>query len=326
MSDKTRKSPDYSISRRDSLKLGLGLGLGVSTGLALGPARVLAQITTDQLELQTKTIPSTGERIPLIGIGTARRYTVDPDDESAMAPLREVITQLPILGGNKIDTAPSYGNAEEVLGQLITEAGNRDELFLATKVRQADMADALEEIENSFRLLGTDVIDLLQVHNLVGVEQMLPVLREMKEEGRIRYFGITTSNANQYEAFERVLATEELDFIQVDYAIDNRGADERILPMARDRGVAVQTNLPFGRGRVFQAFGDQPIPDWAAEYDIETWAQFALKYIVSHPAVTCAIPGTATLRYLEDNIGASRGRMPDEATRQRMADLIDSAS
>ncbi len=325
MTDKTHKRPVRGISRRDSLKLGLGLGLGASAGLALTPAHLMAQMTTDQLELQTKAIPSTGERIPLIGIGTARRYTVDTSDESAMAPLREVITQLPILGGNKIDTAPSYGNAEEVLGQLITEAGNRDELFLATKVRQADMADALEEIENSFRLLGTDVIDLLQVHNLVGVEQMLPVLREMKQEGRIRYYGITTSNVNQYEAFERVLATEELDFIQVDYAIDNREADERILPLALDRGVAVQTNLPFGRGRVFQAFGDQPIPDWAAEYDIETWAQFALKYIVSHPAVTCAIPGTATLPYLEDNIAASRGRMPDEATRRRMAELIESA-
>jgi len=308
-------------SRRNALKLGLGLG----AGMAFAPGSLLAQATTDALPLQTKSIPSTGERIPLIGIGTARRYTADISDESAMSPLREVITQLPILGGNKIDTAPSYGNAEEVLGQLISELGNRDELFIATKVRQADMADALEEIEQSFRLLRTDVIDLLQVHNLVGVEQMLPVLREMKQEGRIRYYGITTSNARQYEDFERVLATEELDFIQVDYAIDNREADERILPLARDRGVAVQTNLPFGRGRVFEAFGNEPIPEWAAEYDIYTWAQFALKYIVSHPAVTCAIPGTATLRYLEDNIGASRGRLPDEATRRRMAELIDSA-
>ena len=318
------KQPISTLNRRELLRLALGTGIGISSGV-LGMGSAFAQRTVERLPLESKTIPSTGERVPLIGIGTARRFTVDIDDDAAMDPLREVVRQLPILGGNMIDTAPSYGNAEEVIGLLMQEFNNREEIFLATKVRQEDTADALQEIEDSFRLLQTDVIDLLQVHNLVNVENMLPILREMKQEGRIRYYGITTSFPGQYEDFERVLATEELDFIQVDYAIDNREAEERILPLARDRGVAVQTNLPFGRGRVFEAFGDQPIPEWAAEYDIDSWAQFALKYIVSHPAVTCAIPGTATLRYLEDNLGASRGRMPDEATRQRMADLIASA-
>jgi aryl-alcohol dehydrogenase-like predicted oxidoreductase len=306
-----------TVDRRTILKSALLAGAAV----AAGPARVFSQ---GIFGLVTKAIPSSGERVPLIGIGTARRYDV-ASSEADLAPLREVIANMPRVGCNMIDTAPSYGNAETVVGNLLREIGNRDELFIATKVRQATLSGARAEIEASFQKLGITQIDLLQVHNLVGIRDVLPYLRELKAQGRIRYYGMTTSSANQYDEFERVLASEEMDFIQVDYAIDNRTADQRILPLALDRGVAVQTNLPFGRGRVFEAFGDQAIPEWAAEYDIRSWAQFALKYIVSHPAVTCAIPGTARLAYLEDNIQASIGRIPDAATRQRMAGLIDSA-
>ncbi|MDT8429224.1 MAG: aldo/keto reductase [Pseudomonadales bacterium] len=318
------KNHPPALGRRELLQLGLGLGTGLMLPGLMLPGQLLAQNTP--AGLLTKAIPSSGEHVPLIGIGTARRYDVAATEEE-LAPLREVIRNLPGTGGTMIDTAPSYGNAETVVGNLVAEAGNRDQLFLCTKVgsgRQS-VAAGLAEIERSFQRLRTDRIDLLQVHNLGGVEQMLPILREMKQAGRIRYYGMTTSSDRQYDDFERILASTEMDFIQIDYAIDNRGAEERILPLALDRGVAVQTNLPFGRGRVFDAFGDQPIPDWAAEFGISSWAQFALKYIVSHPAVTCAIPGTARPAYLVDNIGASMGRLPDAATRQRMADLIDSA-
>ena len=310
----------HFMNRRDVLKLGVGVGLGA--GLALASKGLLAQSAS----LLSKAIPSSGEQVPLIGVGTARRYDVAATPEE-LAPLREVLRNLPGTGGKMIDTAPSYGNAETVLGNLISAIGNRDDIFLCTKVgsgRQS-VAAGIAEIQRSFERLQTDRFDLLQVHNLAGTEQMLPVLREMKTEGRIRYYGMTTSSKQQYEEFERILRREEMDFIQIDYAIDNRSADERILPMAMERGVAVQINLPFGRGRVFEAFGDTPIPEWAAEFGISSWAQFALKYIVSHPAVTCAIPGTARPEYLVDNIGASMGTLPDAATRRRMADLIDAA-
>lgn len=318
-------SASSNWSRRTVLKGGLALGVGLSVsgvpGTGIGHS--LASAPSD---LVTRPIPSSGERIPVIGIGTARRYDVD-DSAAARAPLREVLRAFPELGGRLVDTAPSYGRAEPVVGDLVAAIGNRDKLFLATKVRIAggNVNAGIAEMEQSLRHLHTDRIDLLQVHNLAGVDELLPVLREWKQAGRIRYLGITTSFERQYQDFIRVMEREALDFIQVDYAIDNRSAADRILPLAADRGMAVLTNLPFGRGRVFQAFRDKPLPEWAREWGIESWAQFALKYVVSHPAVTCAIPGTATLAYLEDNMGAARGRLPDAKTRDRMAALIDSA-
>ena len=291
-----------------------------AAGLALRGRFALAQPAT---ELATKPIPSTGERLPVIGIGTARRYDVGTD-EKERGPIRDVLRDLPQLGGKLVDTAPSYGNAEEVIGDILAELKNRDRIFLATKVGSGNRGAAagIAEMEASLKRLRTDKLDLLMVHNLNGVKEMLPVLREWKDKGRTRYIGMSTSFDRQYDDFAAIMAKETLDFIQVDYAIDNRGAEERILPLAADRGMAVLTNLPFGRGRVFQAFGKKPIPDWAKELGIETWAQFALKFLVSHPAVTVAIPGTARPDYLADNLGAGRGPMPDEKTRQRMADLI----
>ena len=307
------------ISRRDLLKSGLAAGLALTFGSVrsafaggLKPALV------------TKAIPATGERLPVIGIGTARRFDVGPEAPER-AVLREVLRNLPKLGGTLVDTAPSYGRAETVIGELVEEIGNRDQLFIATKVGAGrnGLKAALEEMEGSFARLRTDRFDLLQVHNLSGIDEVLPVLREWKASGRIRYLGMSTSFERQYDDFVRVMEREDLDFIQVDYAIDNRSAEQRILPVAAQRGMAVLTNLPFGRGRVFDAFGDRELPAWARELGIETWAQFALKWVVSHPAVTCAIPGTATMRYLEDNLGAAYGPMPDAAARERMAALIE---
>lgn len=307
------------ITRRELLKSGLATGLA----LALGTARS-ALAGGRESALVTKAIPATGERLPVIGIGTARRFDVGPDAPER-AILREVLRALPKLGGTLVDTAPSYGRAESVVGELVEEIGNRDQLFIATKVGAGrnGLKAALEEMEGSFARLRTNRFDLLQVHNLSGIDEVLPVLRDWKADGRIRYLGMSTSFERQYNDFVRVMEREELDFIQVDYAIDNRGAEQHILPLAAERGMAVLTNLPFGRGRVFDAFGDRELPAWARELGIATWAQFALKWVVSHPAVTCAIPGTATMRYLKDNLGAAYGPMPDAAARERMAALIE---
>jgi aryl-alcohol dehydrogenase-like predicted oxidoreductase len=304
----------YSLTRREALA-----GIAAA-GLATQGRFAFAQPKPDLL---TKPIPSTGERLPVIGIGTARRYDVSAD-EKERGPIREVLRDLPKLGGKLVDTAPSYGTAEQVIGDILAELKNRDQIFLATKVGNGNRGTAagIAEMEESLKKLRTNKLDLLMVHNLNGVKEMLPILREWKEKGRTRYIGMSTSFDRQYDDFAAIMAKEKLDFIQVDYAIDNRDAEQRILPLAAERGMAVLTNLPFGRGRVFQAFGKKPLPDWAKELGIETWAQFALKFLVSHPAVTVAIPGTARPDYLADNLGAGRGPMPDEKTRQRMADLI----
>lgn len=312
------------ISRRDTLRM----ALAASAGLALWSRDLWARAAEREgrkvASLVTKPIPSTGERLPVIGIGTARRYDVAAS-EAELAPLREVVRNFTRLGGKLMDTAPSYGNAEPVLGNLVAQVGNRDQLFLATKVGRGreSVQAGRAELEQSLKRLGVDKVDLMQVHSLGGVDEMLPVLREWKAAGKTRYIGVTTTSKKQYPELERLLRTQPMDFMQVDYGIDNRDVEQRILPLAQERGVAVLVALPFGRGRVFEAFGKQPVPAWAQELEIHTWAQFALKYVVSHPAVTVAIPGTAKMEYLTDNLGAARGPMPDAAARRRMAALVD---
>ena len=310
------------ISRRDTLRM----ALAVSAGLALRPDDLWGLDTAEAASLLTKPIPSSGERLPVIGIGTARRYDVAAA-EAELAPLREVVSNFTRMGGKLIDTAPSYGNAETVVGNLVAQAGNRDQLFLATKVgRGRDGVQAgREEMEQSLKRLKVEKVDLMQVHNLSGANEMLPVLREWKAAGKTRYIGVTTSSKNQYAELERLLSTQKMDFMEVDYAIDNRDVEQRILPLAQERAVAVLIALPFGRGRVLETLGKQPIPAWAQELGIRTWPQFALKYIVSHPAVTVAIPGTAKMEYLTDNLGAARGSLPDAAVRRKMAALVDAA-
>lgn len=299
------------------------MALGVGGSLALNPGRLWAR-DEQKIDLVTKPIPSTGERLPVIGIGTARRYDIAAS-EAQLAPLADVVSNFTRMGGKLIDTAPSYGNAEPVVGNLVLQARNRGQIFLATKVgRGRDGAQAgRASMEESLQRLRVDKVDLMQVHSLAGVTEMLPVLREWKDAGKTRYIGVTTTAKNQYSELESLLRAQRMDFIQVDYAIDNREVEERILPLAQERGVAVLAALPFGRGRVLQAFAKQPVPDWAQELEIRTWPQFALKYIVSHPSVTAAIPGTAKMEYLTDNLGAARGPMPDAATRRRMAALVD---
>jgi len=210
-----------------------------------------------------------------------------------------------------------------VVGDLVSELKIRDALFIATKVSTSGREAGLAQLERSFKLLRTPKIDLIAVHNIRDTRTQLRALSELKQAGRVRYVGITTSFEKQYQEFEQTMKAETLDFIQVDYALDNRQADQKILPLAADRGMAVMINLPFGRGRLFNAVQGQKLPPWAGEFDCASWAQFFLKYIVSHPAITCAVPGMAKVEYVIDNLGAARGRLPDAAMRRRMESFID---
>ena len=303
-----------STTRRELLKDGIGAGVA----LLLSPGRPGAQPGP----LIERPIPSSGERLPVIGIGTARRWE-SAATPAEMASLRDVLRQLADRGGKVVDTAPSYGGAEALAGELCAELGIRASLFLATKVGATGREAGIQEIEASFRRLRASRIDLIAVHNLRDTATQLRTLRELKQAGRIRYVGITTSFPRQYPDFERTMRVETLDFIQVDYALDNREAGKAILPLAADRGMATMINLPFGRGRLFQAVQGRALPPWAAGFDCASWAQFFLKYIVSHPAVTCCVPGTAKVEYLVDNLAAARGRLPDAETRRRMEEFID---
>ena len=304
------------LSRRSIIKAGIGF----SASFFARPVDVFAQAQP----LLQKKIPSSGESIPIIGIGTARRYE-EVKSDAEKVPLRETIRQFQALGGKVIDSSPSYGTAEAVVGELVDGLKIRDSLFLATKVslRNVGREEGIKQIEESFKKYRTPKIDLIAVHNLRDTEVQLRTLREMKQAGRIRYVGITTSFDNQYGEFEQTIKKETLDFIQVDYALDNRDAGERIIPLAGDRGMAVMINLPFGRGRLFNAVQGKKLPEWASEFDCQTWAQFFLKYIVSHPAITCAVPGMAQAKYVVDNLGAARGRLPDATTRRKMEQFID---
>ena len=303
-----------NLNRRELLKIGLCAGASV----LLPSGGLLAQAGP----LIRNKIPSTGETIPIIGIGTARRYE-EIHTEAEKAPLRDTLRQFKELGGTVIDSSPTYGTAEAVVGDLVDELKIRDSLFLATKLSTSGRQAGIDQIQQSFKRLRTAKIDLIAVHNLRDTKTHLQTLRELKQAGRIRYIGITTSFENQYPEFEQTLKIETLDFIQVDYALDNRNADERILPLAADRGTASMINLPFGRGRLFNAVQGKKLPEWAAEFACKTWAQFFLKYIVSHPAVTCAVPGMAKAEYVVDNLGAAHGRLPDTAMRRRMEKFID---
>jgi len=234
------------------------------------------------------------------------------------------------MGGRVFDTAPSYGSSEEISGQIAQELGIADELFWATKLNVAGRGGgaanperARQQVEASFQRTGRSVIDLIQVHNMGAPDVQLPILREYKEEGRIRYIGITTTFPNQYPSLIEVMQNEELDFIGVDYAVDNRNIEEVILPLAMDRGIAVLCYLPFGRSRLWSRVRGQTLPEYAQEFDASTWAQFFLKFIISNPAITAATPSTSRPTNMADNIGGMIGRLPDEAMRRRMIATVD---
>ena len=257
----------------------------------------------------------------MIGLGTWQKFDVDLTLETRK-PLEDVLSLFVKLGGRVVDSSPMYGRAEEVIGELTSALGIREKLFLATKVWTRGKESGIKSIERSMALLRTKRIDLMQVHNLLDVQTHLATLRQWKEQGRIRYLGVTHYNSSAFPEIEKILRTEKLDFLQINYSLMEREAEQRVLPLAQERGVAVMVNRPFGAGDLFDKVRSKPLPDWAGDFDCRSWAQFFLKWIVAHPAVICAIPATGKPQHLEDNIQAGFGRLPDPNTRRRMIELV----
>ena len=269
-----------------------------------------------------RAIPASGERLPVIGLGTWQTFDVGAQ-EAVRTPLRDVLAEFARLGGRVVDSSPMYGRAESAVGDLTAELGLRDRLFLATKVWTRGREEGIRQMEQSFARMRVARLDLLQVHNLVDWRTHLTTLRDWKERGRVRYIGVTHYTESAYDELERALRTEPLDFVQLNYSVVERAAERRLLPFALERGVAVIVNRPFAEGALFRRVRGRQLPGWAAEFDCRSWAQFFLKFIVSHPATTCAIPATSKLEHLVDNLQAGRGRLPDAATRSRMARLVE---
>lgn len=313
------------ITRREYLKLSALAGVA----LAINPKLLLAD--DSPRELITRLIPGTSERLPVVGLGSSASFSRIAG-EGGVDRIRAVLEALVNNGGKVFDTAPSYGAAEEVAGNVARDTGLAEKIFWATKLNVvargsdagADPEAARAQVEQSFAHVGKDPIDLIQVHNMADVATQLPILREYKEQGRIRYVGVTTTSERTYGALEELMRSEPLDFIGVDYAIDNRTMEERIFPLAQERGIGVLVYAPFGRTRLWEQVEGKEVPEWAAEWDIATWGQFFLKFVVSNPVVTAATPATSRPEHMIDNLGAAMGRLPDAAGRQRMIEHIDS--
>jgi diketogulonate reductase-like aldo/keto reductase len=258
--------------------------------------------------------------LPRIGLGTWQTFDVG-NDAAARAPLREL---LKLLEGSVIDSSPMYGSSESVAGELIAELGIRGKLFIATKVWTSGRSEGLRQIETSFKRLRVDVMDLLQIHNLVDAATQTRTLLELKNQNRVRHIGITHYTSSAYPEVERWLATGQYDFLQINYSLAEREAENRILPLAKDKGASVLINRPFAEGALFRRTKGKPLPPWAAELGIASWAQYFLKWIVSHPAVTSAIPGTARPEHMKDNLGAGQPPLPSSEQRRKMAAYFDS--
>lgn len=309
----------HATTRRDALKMTAAAGAGVM----LGPGALAGESIQPAIEarpeigpaVRRRRIPKTGELVPMIGLGTSRTFDVDPQTE--LDPLVPVMQAFLDAGGSVIDSSPMYRRAEAVTGALL-ERVNRDDIFFATKVWTDEGRDAgVAQMNASIDKMGANgVFDLIQVHNLVDWQTHLPTLREWKDQGKIRYIGIT--EMRDWETVERIIREEGIDFIQIPYSIAQREVEDRILPAAQDHGVAVLVMRPFVAGRLFRRTRGRELPEWAAEFDCGSWAQFFLKFILGHPAVTCPIPATSDLNHMVDNMKAGVGELPDEATRKKM--------
>ncbi len=303
-----------TFSRRNLIKAGMVAGLSSST---THWNSLLAQGN----QLNMTTIPSSGQRLPSIGIGC--RNFRGPENPQQANEFRDTFATFHRLGGKIVDTSPNYGNSEEVIGNIMNNLGVRNDLWIATKVDRQSSQDGIDRMESSFERLGGDNFDLMQVHNLRGTDVQLETMGAWKEQARFRHIGVTTSSDRQYSEMEAIINRHTLDFIQVDYSLGNRGAADRLLPLAQDRGIAVLVNLPFGRGRLFSAVGDRSLPDWAADIGATSWAQVFLKYVVSFPGSVIPIPGTTKPHHAEDNLAAAKGSLPDANMRREMERFID---
>jgi aryl-alcohol dehydrogenase-like predicted oxidoreductase len=309
------------LTRRDYLKYSAMIAAACTL-----PAGLLRAFESG--DLITRAIPNTGEQLPIVGLGSAAtfRSVAQSDDISA---LKSVIETLVENGGTVFDTAPSYGASEEVSGRIAHDSGLTERIFWATKVNVArrgggaDAAAARAQVERSFDRIGKDPMDLIQVHNLADLPTQMGIIKELKEDGRIRYIGTTSTRASRYPDLEKAMRDYPIDFIGVDYAVDNRMSAEKILPLAQELGIAVLVYVPFGRFRLFSRVSGLAVPDWAKEVGADTWARFFIKFAASHPAVTCVTPATSKARHMLDNIGAAYGELPDLAMQRKMASFID---
>ena len=271
--------------------------------------------------LRMRKIPVSGEMLPVIGLGTSRTHNISLDD-AQMQQLLEVLRVFVDGGAQLIDTAPSYGNADRVVGELVQRHKAREQVFLATKVSSTGRDRGMAQIEENFKALQTDTIDLIQVHNLQDTSAQLGLLRELKEQGRIRYIGITHYVESAHDRLLEVLRQESVDFVQFNYSVSERNAEKQLLPYCADNGIATLINRPFTRGNLLSRVKDKPLPDWAADIDASSWAQLLLKFILAEPAVTVVIPATSNPRYMADNILAGQGRLPDARQRQLIVEAF----
>lgn len=303
----------YGMTRRDFLRASAAAGIAATWPGGVGHAE----------GVRTKTIPATGETIPAVGMGTWITFNVG-DDIAARNSRTEVLRNFFAQGGGMIDSSPMYGSSEDVIGYGLDKLGPQPALFSATKIWSRYRESGVEQVANSERLWGVKPFDLMQIHNLVGWRTHMNTLLEMKEQGRIRYIGVTTWHGHRHDELEEVMRTQPIDFVQLTYNIVDRKAEERLLPLARERGLGVIANRPFRRGALFDWYQTKPLPNWSSEFDAANWAQFFLKFIISHPALTCAIPATTRVEHMLENMGALHGRLPDPDMRQRMAAYVES--
>jgi len=296
------------LTRREAIQLAAAAGIGYAVS-APGAEPML-----------TRPIPATGEALPVIGLGTYTVFDIG-DDPDELAVRREIVSALLDTGGSVIDSSPMYNRAERVVGDVLEAGGFRDRSFLATKVWTNGKSAGESQMRRSAELMRAHVIDLMQVHNRRDMAAHWPTILELQEAGAIRYHGVTDYRESAADAMMTIMRRYRPQFIQINYSLGERGAENEVLPLAQDLGIAVLINRPFMEGRLFRAVGNKSLPGWAAEF-ADSWAQFFLKFIVSHPAVTCVIPATSRLRHMVDNAGAGSGPMPGEATRQRMVELM----
>jgi diketogulonate reductase-like aldo/keto reductase len=312
------------LTRRRFLKT----AAAAAVSLGIGPWKLLAQepssIEVRDVDLNTRPIPSSGEPLPVVGLGTWQQFDVSMEPH-LMDPLEQVLRNLIRTGGSVIDTSPMYGNAQAVLGRLLDESERREDVFLATKVWTSGERAGINQMNASMDKLGVSTVDLMQVHNLVDWETHLETLKRWKNEGRIRYTGVTHYTASAFDELVTVMENEPIDFVQLPYSIGFRRAERRLLPIARDRDIAVLVNRPFQAGSLFRRARGRSLPEWASELGIGSWAQYFLKFILGHPAVTTVIPGTSDPEHMLDNALAGTGPMPDESQRERMVDHWESA-
>lgn len=300
------------MKRRDALRLIAASAAGLTGALAMPSLAAIGATMT------TRKIPSSGEVLPVIGLGTWQTFDVGTS-QAERAPLAAVLQEFVALGGKLIDSSPMYGNSETVAGDLMADLKLQEKLFVATKVWTSGKQDGIAQMKESMDKLRARPIDLMQVHNLLDVDTHLATLHEWKQQGMVRYIGVTHYTASAHDAVARVITKHPVDFIQINYSVGEREAEQRLLPLAKERGVAVIANRPFAGGDLFRRVRAKPLPAWAAEIDCTSWAQLLLKFVVSHPAMTCAIPATSKVTHLRDNMKAGYGRMPDEKLRAMIA-------